>query len=97
MTEEFRRQVEKWKAEFKEFMKFQGVSFMALRCVACCETFVCNPKNPPAIPSDAIKGYRLPICRKCLEATNAQRKKDGREIIVFAPDAYGAEHFGGDE
>lgn len=54
-------------------------------CIVCKHTMAFNPNR---VPSIRIKGVREPVCRRCIELANPQRKALGLEEFVIHPDAY---------
>jgi hypothetical protein len=56
-------------------------------CFGCKGVFMYNPLR---VPSISVNGVKEPICKKCVDRVNPQRKKNGVPEIVPHPDAYEA-------
>lgn len=64
-----------------------GVAFVIGPCIGCRRLFWFNPLRVPSIPID---GTREPICQRCVDHINPQRKANGLPPIIPLPDAYEA-------
>jgi len=54
-------------------------------CIACKNVFAFNPLR---VPSVRVKGVTEPVCRRCIELANPQRRAMGLKEFTIQPDAY---------
>jgi hypothetical protein len=62
-----------------------GYLLMSAECVRCREIFSSNPLR---VPSVVVNGVREPLCRRCVEWANVERKARGLSTWKIFPDAY---------
>ena len=55
------------------------------QCIACKKVMGFNPLK---VPSIRVKGVREPVCQRCIELANPQRKAMGLKEFTIQPGAY---------